>query len=64
MVEAYRGKGIDALLYLETFRRGAARGYHRGEFSWILEDNEAMRRPLEKFGARIYKRYRLYDREL
>jgi GNAT superfamily N-acetyltransferase len=64
VVEAYRGKGIDALLYLETFRRGAARGYYQGEFSWILEDNEAMRRPLEKFGARIYKRYRLYDRPL
>lgn len=64
IVEGYRGKGIDALLYLETFRRGGARGYHRGEFSWILEDNEAMRRPLEKFGARVYKRYRLYDRAL
>lgn len=64
VVDAYRGKGIDALLYLDTFRRGSARGYHQGEFSWILEDNEAMRRPLEKFGARIYKRYRLYDRDL
>jgi hypothetical protein len=29
--------------------------------SWILEDNMMMRVPLEKFGARIYRTYRLYD---
>ena len=64
LVEAYRGKGIDALLYLETFRRGAARGITAGEFGWVLADNEAMRRPLEKLGAEVHKRYRLYDRPL
>lgn len=64
LVEEYRGKGLDALFYLETFRRGFSLGYYKGEFSWILEDNEAMRRPLERFGARVSKRYRLYDRTL
>lgn len=64
LVEEYRGKGIDALFYLETFRRGLRKGYHKGEFSWILEDNEEMRRPLERMGAEITKRYRLYDRAL
>lgn len=62
LVEEFRGKGVDALLYLETFRRGNALGFERGEFSWILEDNEPMRRPLERFGATVHKRYRLYDR--
>lgn len=64
LIEEYRGKGIDALLILETFRRGAARGIEAGEFGWVLADNEAMRRPLEKIGAEVYKRYRLYDRPL
>lgn len=64
LVEEYRGKGIDALLYLETFRRGAEQGITAGEFGWVLEDNEAMRRPLEKFGAEVHKRYWLYDRVL
>ena len=64
LVEEYRGRGIDALFYLETFRRGFEKGFHQGEFSWILEDNEAMCRPLERFGARVYKRYRIYDRPL
>ena len=64
LVEEYRGKGIDALLYLETFRRGAAMGITAGEFGWVLEDNEPMRRPLERLGAEVHKRYRLYDRDL
>jgi len=62
LVEAWRGKGVDALMYYELFRRGAARGITVGEFSWILEDNEAMRRPLDRIGAEVYKRYALYDR--
>jgi GNAT superfamily N-acetyltransferase len=62
LVPEYRGKGIDNLLYLAIFREGAAKGMQAGEFSWILEDNLAMRKPLERIGATVYKRYRLYDR--
>lgn len=64
LVEAYRGKAIDALLYHEIFRRGAANGITEGEFSWILEDNRRMRDALERFGSRLYRRYRLYDRTI
>ncbi len=58
----YRTSGVDALLYHEMFRNGKLRGYDSGEFSWILEDNLAMRRPLDNMGARVYKTYRIYDR--
>jgi len=64
LVEEWRGKGVDALMYLEIFRRGAARGITEAEFSWILEDNELMRRPMDRIGAEVYKRYALYDRPL
>lgn len=60
--EGYRTSGVDVLLYYELFRRGSAAGYHSGEFSWILEDNLAMRRPLENMGCVAYKTYRVYDR--
>jgi RimJ/RimL family protein N-acetyltransferase len=30
----------------------------------VLEDNHAMRNTLEKMGARVYKRYRIYERTL
>jgi len=59
----FRRSGLDALFYLETFRRAVAKGYH-GESSWILEDNTLMNRALEKMGFRVYKTYRIYEREL
>ena len=34
------------------------------EFGWILEHNYAMRKPIEKLGSNVYKRYRMYDRDL
>jgi hypothetical protein len=32
--------------------------------SWILENNDAMNRPIELFGAEVYKRYRVYEKIL
>ena len=57
----YRQQGIDALMYYEAYKTGVAKGYRRGEMSWILEDNILMNRALENMGATLYKRYRLYD---
>jgi hypothetical protein len=34
------------------------------EYSWILEDNMAMRHILEGLNARIYKTYRVYGKDL
>ncbi|MDZ7292685.1 MAG: N-acetyltransferase [candidate division KSB1 bacterium] len=56
--------GIGSALYMETFRQGAAAGFETGEFSWTLENNIPINRGMELLGARIYKRYRLYDRPL
>ncbi len=41
-----------------------ARGIDRVELSWILEDNRPMRHMLDRLGARVYKRYRMYERAL
>ncbi len=61
VIPGYRHMGIDGLLYLESFREGIRKGYRRGEFSWLLEDNEAIMRPMEAIGAKRYKTYRVYD---
>lgn len=34
------------------------------ELSWVLEDNHPMRHIQERLGARVYKRYRFYDKVL
>lgn len=40
------------------------RGIRHVELSWILEDNAGMRSILEAIGSDLYKRYRLYSRDL
>lgn len=64
MVEEYRGRGADAIFYLETAREALKRGYKRMEGSWILETNTMMNQIIERLGARRYKTYRIYERPL
>jgi len=60
----FQNLGLGGYLYLRTWQTGVERGYRGGEASWILENNEDMRRPLESIGARLYKRYRIFERPL
>jgi GNAT superfamily N-acetyltransferase len=64
VVEEYRGRGIDAIFYIETARAALAKGYKRIEGSWILESNTMMNRIIERLGARRYKTYRIYEKGL
>ncbi len=64
LLEEYRGKGIDALLYLAIIRAAKPCGITECEQSWILEDNEKMNAAIQRLGGRVYRRYRLYDRAL
>jgi len=64
VVEQYRRRGLDILLYYESFRRGVPRGYLSCEMSWILDDNLLMMRALERFGAARYKTYRIFEKPL
>ncbi len=64
LLEEYRGKGIDSLLYLAIIRAAKPCGITEAEQSWILEDNEKMNAAIRRLGGRAYRRYRLYDRAL
>ncbi|MDZ7261526.1 MAG: N-acetyltransferase [candidate division KSB1 bacterium] len=61
VIPQYQKRGIDNVFYLETYRRGVAKGYKWGEFSWILESNVMMNRAAQMMGAHIYKTYRMYE---
>jgi hypothetical protein len=39
-------------------------GIREMELSWILEDNEAMRRVIESINGHVYKTYRIYSKQL
>lgn len=56
--------GIGAALYMETFRRGTAIGFNAGDFSWTLESNTLINRGMKLLGAKLYKRYRIYEKPL
>jgi ribosomal protein S18 acetylase RimI-like enzyme len=60
----YRNRGLEAVMLTEGFKTGIKAGFKEAEASWILEDNASMRRLLEAFGAKLYKTYRLYEREV
>ena len=60
----YRKKGIEGLLYLESFKAAMKKGYERAEMSWILEDNVLMQRGCELMGGKLYKKYRIYEKRI
>ena len=64
VIKEYRSKGIDSVFYLETYRKGIEKGYHWGEFSWILENNDPMNTALRNIGAKVYKTYRIYEKKV
>lgn len=61
VIPEHRNLGIDAMLYLDTWRNAIAHGYTRGEMSWILENNTLMNRAMQMLGAVVYKIYRIYE---
>jgi hypothetical protein len=61
---SFQKRGVEGLLYIETFKRGIAKGYVGAECSWILEDNILMQRGIEAMGGKHYKTYRIYETNL
>lgn len=57
----FQKKGVEGLLYVETFRNGIKKGYHRAECSWILEENVLMQHGIEAMGGKRNKTYRIYE---
>jgi hypothetical protein len=62
--QAFRKKGVEGLLYLETLKRGIKKGYPQAECSWVLESNPLMQHGLEAMGGKRYKTYRIYEMPL
>ena len=62
--QQFRTGSILPLFMYESARRAIAWGSPGAEASWILDDNVAMRQPLEAMGGRPYRRWRIYDRPI
>ena len=60
----YRDTGVGVLLFDEMARRAAAKGYQWADMSLTGEDNEDTAPLALRMGAKIYKRYRFYEKPL
>jgi len=56
--------GLAAAMMVEVRERGIAKGYTFGELSWTREDDTPINLGIRSMGARVYKTYRVYRREL
>jgi hypothetical protein len=61
VIHKYQKRGIDNIFYIDTYNTGEKKGYTWAEMSWVLEDNYLMNRASEILGARVYKKYRVYE---
>lgn len=60
----YQKRGIDTVMYYEITERALKNGISRGEASWILEDNEMIKRGMEQLNGRIYKKFRVFEKKI
>lgn len=64
LMPEFRNRGLDLVLIHDIYQRAIAAGYKRAELSWTLEDNKAINHVIETGGAKLYKTYRIYQKQL
>lgn len=55
---------LSAAMYVEVAKRGKKKGYEWAELSWTREDDAPINLGIRSMGARIYKKYRVYEKQL
>lgn len=61
---AYRGQGIDSLLFLATHKAAQQRGWTEGQIGWTLEDNDRVNAAIRSMGGHRIATYRVYEKAL
>ena len=56
--------GLSTYMYVEMNRSGQKLGIKWGELSWTVEDNGPVNVGIKFMGGKIYKKYRVYQRDL
>jgi hypothetical protein len=60
----YRGKGIGTSLNYYNLLEMKKLGYSDAEYGWIDEENIASIKSGEKIGGKLYKIYRVYEKNI
>ncbi len=65
VLEKYRRRGIAEMLILKTLDYGKNVAHYTGaELGWTLEDNYLVNQTIEAVGAKKYKTYRIYEKQI
>ncbi len=65
VIERYRRRGVLEMLILHTLDYGKhVLRYTGAELGWTLEDNDTVNQIIAAVGGRLYKRYRIYQRQI
>jgi hypothetical protein len=56
--------GLSAAMYVEVAKRGVAKGYEWSELSWTREDDAPINLGIRSMGAKVYKKYRVFKKDL
>jgi GNAT superfamily N-acetyltransferase len=64
VLDKYRRRGISELLILKAAETTMECGFKGAELGWTLEDNNLINNTIEAVGARHYKTFRIYQKNL
>ncbi len=60
----YRNIGLDAIMAIKMIESAKKAGFNVVDSHLELEDNLKVRREMERMGGKVYKRYRIYSKDL
>lgn len=63
-IPAFRKRGLESMLFIETVRNCQKHGITGGEIGWTLEDNYLINRAIESMEGRLDRTYRVYGMTL
>ena len=64
IAEEYRGRGLDAAMAYTTIMSARKAGMKFADSHHELEDNIKVRAEMERLGGKVYKRFRIYKKDL
>jgi hypothetical protein len=62
--DGYRGKGLDVYMAMALIKTASAKGMTHMDSHLILETNRTMRAECEKLNGELYKRFRVFVKQL
>lgn len=60
----FRGRGLELLLIKQAVASAAKMGWEYGDLSWTLEDNDRINNVILAVGGKVYKKFRIYEKEI